>query len=109
MFVIQFVILSLPEPLSERSEREAAEDGEGSRTALPPATSAARCVDWGMSAQIRFVVDLPHKNAQFRFCPRRCRWRSFAVLRRSSLATLAQRLRQSQDDRLHPSVCLLNM
>jgi hypothetical protein len=29
------VILRLPQPLSERSEREAAEDGEGSRTTLP--------------------------------------------------------------------------
>jgi hypothetical protein len=30
----QFVILSLPEPLSERSERKAAQDGEGSPDAM---------------------------------------------------------------------------
>jgi hypothetical protein len=33
----QFVILSLPQPLSERSERKAAEDGEGSPVAAPGA------------------------------------------------------------------------
>jgi hypothetical protein len=33
-----------------------------------------------------------------RFCPMPRNLRSFAVLRRFSLATLAQRLRQSQDD-----------
>ena len=33
-----------------------------------------------------------------RFCPSLRIWRSFAVLRRISLATLAQRLRQAQND-----------
>jgi hypothetical protein len=33
-------------------------------------------------------------------CHRRCHWRSFSVLRRISLAALAQRLRQLQDDNL---------
>jgi hypothetical protein len=37
-----FVILSLPEPLSERSERKAAEDGEGS----PVAASGAGAKLW---------------------------------------------------------------
>jgi len=35
-----------------------------------------------------------------RFCPMPRIWRSFAVLRRLSLAMLAQRLRQAQDDNL---------
>jgi hypothetical protein len=45
LIVIQSVILSLPEPLSERSERKAAEDGEGSQDAL-----------LGVEAQQRFVI-----------------------------------------------------
>jgi hypothetical protein len=44
---------------------------------------------------VRKINDKPH----LRFCPMPRIWRSFAVLRRSSLATLAQRLRQAQDDK----------
>jgi len=75
------VILRLPQPLSEHSERKAAEDGEGSRTTLSLPQALPDCAAWQ-------IVDLPHTKPQFRSCPMRCRWRSFAVLRRSSLATL---------------------
>jgi len=96
----QFVILRLPlrlrsgqaTPLSERSEREAAEDGEGSRTTLPFPTGAAR---------LRCLGHERRSSSQNHICasaPCRRSSRSFAVLRRLSLATLAQRLRQPQDD-----------
>jgi hypothetical protein len=45
---------------------------------------------------VRKINEKPH----LRFCPKQRIWRSFAVLRRTSLATLAQRLRQAQDDNL---------
>ena len=45
---------------------------------------------------VRKISDKPH----LRFCPKPRIWRSFAVLRRGSLAALAQRLRQAQDDKL---------
>jgi hypothetical protein len=45
----------------------------------------------------------------FRSCPRRCHWRSFAVLRRISLAARAQRLRQSQDDKLPVEAIFYNL
>ncbi|HSY47857.1 MAG TPA: hypothetical protein VLC46_03520, partial [Thermoanaerobaculia bacterium] len=84
---------------AERAQRaSAAEDGEGSPDAL-----------LGAEAQTGFVVDLPYEKPQFRSCPRRCHWRSFAVLRRISLAALAQRLRQSQDDRLLVKAVLYNL
>jgi hypothetical protein len=43
-----------------------------------------------------------------RFCPSLRVLRSFAVLRRFSLATLAQRLRQSQDDNLDVSASMVH-
>ena len=54
----RFVILGLPEPLSERSERRAAQDGEGS----PDARHGAK-------TQMGFVVDLPYKNHSFAPAP----------------------------------------
>jgi hypothetical protein len=54
----QIVILRLPQPLSEHSERKAAEDGEGS-----PVTQL------GAEAQMGFVVDLFHENHSFASAP----------------------------------------
>jgi hypothetical protein len=90
------VILRLPQPLSRAKQ---AKSGGGRRT-------ISRCADWGRSAagfvihQISSIVRLraypldgrpSSQKLQFRSCPKQRIWRSFAVLRRTSLATLAQR------------------
>jgi hypothetical protein len=52
-----------------------------------------------MGSQTKYRADLDNDKPQLRFFPMQRILRSFAVLRRSSLAMLAQRLRQPQDDK----------
>ena len=82
-----FVILSLPQPLSGRSERRAAEAcPERSRRGRRRISSGSA---WGRSETVVFVRkinDKPH----LRFCTMPRIWRSFAVLRRTrSLRSLS--------------------
>jgi hypothetical protein len=53
----------------------------------------------GWARKTKDRADLDNDKPLLRFCPMPRILRSFAVLRRSSLATLAQRLRQAQDDK----------
>jgi hypothetical protein len=54
----------------------------------------------GTQTKIELIESINHDEPLLRFCPMPRNLRSFAVLRRSSLAILAQRLRQAQDDNL---------
>jgi hypothetical protein len=62
-------------------------------------SSVRRSTVQGMGSQTKDRADLDNDKFLPRFFPMPRIWRSFAVLRRTSLAVLAQRLRQAQDDK----------
>ena len=77
-FPKRFVILRLPQPPSEHSERDAAEDGEGSPGALLGAE--ANCDFCNDPGKRKSRSRIQHKPL-LRFCPSLRILRSFAVLR----------------------------
>jgi hypothetical protein len=109
-----------PDVRGHRSERKAAEacpersrrDGEGSQNMQTGAEAHQELSFFQISSIFRLrakpLDGRPSlQKSQFRSCPKQRIWRSFAVpsaalragFRRTSLASLAQRLRQPQDDK----------